>query len=381
MKMIERSILLACGLAFGMMNASAQRLNKDEVWKTRQELMKEWKQEVRARYAGVAQSGVIRADSVDMRIWSHTYGQEPLDGRSLYISLHGGGGTLPQVNDQQWDNQKVLYKPAEGVYVAPRAPYNTWDMHFQPALDNLYQAIIDYYVATQNVNSNKVYIMGYSAGGDGVWRMGPRMADRWAAASMMAGHPGDVSLLSLRNTPFMIWCGAEDAAYDRNKECAKRGLEMDSLQKADLKGYVHETYIVKGKPHWMDQVDTLAVPWMAKYQRNPYPEKIVWCQGDLIHHAFYWVSLPEGGQYQKFDVLRLEREGNTITITESAYPEVTLWLNDEMVNLDKPVTVRYKNKVVFKGKLQRTKENLRESLWKRHDPNYAFPAKVTVKCK
>jgi ABC-type multidrug transport system fused ATPase/permease subunit len=42
------------------------------------------------------------------------------------------------------------------------------------------------------------------------------MADRWAAASMMAGHPGGVSLVNLRNTPYMMWVGALDKAYDRN---------------------------------------------------------------------------------------------------------------------------------------------------------------------
>jgi dienelactone hydrolase len=31
--------------------------------------------------------------------------------------------------------------------------------------------------AMLDVNPNKVYVMGYSAGGDGVWRLAPRMAD------------------------------------------------------------------------------------------------------------------------------------------------------------------------------------------------------------
>ena len=50
-----------------------------------------------------------------------------------------------------------------------------------------------------DVDPNRVYIMGYSAGGDGVYQLAPRMADRWAAAAMMAGHPNDASPLGLRN--------------------------------------------------------------------------------------------------------------------------------------------------------------------------------------
>ena len=35
-------------------------------------------------------------------------------------------------------------------------------------------------VIKENVNPNKVYLLGYSAGGDGVYQLAPRMANRWA---------------------------------------------------------------------------------------------------------------------------------------------------------------------------------------------------------
>lgn len=91
-------------------------------------------------------------------------------------------------------------------------------------------------VVEMEVNPDKVYLLGYSAGGDGVWRMAPRMADRWAAASMMAGHPGEVSQVNLRNVPFMIWMGEYDGAYDRNKLAVEKGRVMDSLQQAERRG-------------------------------------------------------------------------------------------------------------------------------------------------
>ncbi len=42
--------------------------------------------------------------------------------------MHGGGAVPVQVNDQQWLNQIQLYRPEEGIYVAPRAPTNTWNL-------------------------------------------------------------------------------------------------------------------------------------------------------------------------------------------------------------------------------------------------------------
>ena len=72
--------------------------------------------------------------------------------------------------------------------------------------------------------------MGYSAGGDGVYQLAPRMADRFAAAAMMAGHPNETSPAGLRNIGFAIHMGALDVAYNRNEIARRWGVMLDSLQ-------------------------------------------------------------------------------------------------------------------------------------------------------
>ena len=54
------------------------------------------------------------------------------------------------------------------------------------------------------IDVNRVYLSGYSAGGDGVYKLGPRMADRLAGAAMCGGHPNGASMLSLKNCFFSI---------------------------------------------------------------------------------------------------------------------------------------------------------------------------------
>ncbi|MEM7393025.1 MAG: polyhydroxyalkanoate depolymerase, partial [Verrucomicrobiota bacterium] len=49
-----------------------------------------------------------------MRFFYSVHGERPREGRSLYISMHGGGGTTRAVNDRQWENQKRLYRIEEG---------------------------------------------------------------------------------------------------------------------------------------------------------------------------------------------------------------------------------------------------------------------------
>src|SRR6185295_3610744 len=103
-----------------------------------------------------------------------------------------------------------LYKPAEGLYIAPRAPTNAWNLWHEAPMDALLDRLIEDAIVFGGVNPDRVYLMGYSAGGDGVYQLGPRMADRWAAAAMMAGHPNEASPLGLRNIGFAIQVGAND---------------------------------------------------------------------------------------------------------------------------------------------------------------------------
>ena len=319
----------------------------------------------------------IICDSLRMKFDYRILGNMPSDGRSLYISLHGGGKTPARVNDQQWENQKGLYTPEEGVYIAPRAPWDDWNMWFKPGIDALYDELIHLAVAMENVNPDKVYLLGYSAGGDGLYRIAPRMADRWAAASMMAGHPGEASQVNLRNLPFMIWMGEEDGAYDRNRWAETIGKRLDSLQTTDPDGYIHETHIIAGKGHWMDQADTLAIAWMEKHTRNPYPEKIIWQQEEVVLPSFYWLSVSREEAKSGMRVV-VSRFGNTIQISENDYKELMIFLNDEMFDLESPIIIKYKDEEIFNGKVNRKIQNMEETLNSRKDVRYIFPSKLTV---
>lgn len=352
-------------------------LDREQAAAARADVIDHWYGEIRSATDYIAMDRKFIHGDLEMPISCMVFGQKPDDGYSLYISLHGGGNAPKDLNDSQWQNQWHLYRPAEGVYICPRAPYDDWDMHFKPGLDEFYKDIILFAYSHLGVNPDKVYIMGYSAGGDGVWRLAPRMADTWAAASMMAGHPGDVSLVNLRNTPFMVWCGALDSAYDRNRQCSARIAELDSLQNSDPEGYIHEGHIVAGKSHWMDQADTLAVGWMAQYRRNPYPSKIVWRQEEVLHDSFYWVSVPDDEMARGKEV-RLSVRDNVISIDRCDYSRLTFGLNDSIVNLDKPVKVKMNDRTIARKKLVRSMETMEKTLHERQDARYAFDSELEV---
>ncbi len=189
-----------------------------------------------------------------------------------------------------------------------------------------------------------------------------------------------MSLVNLRNVPFMIWCGELDTAYERDQRCKERIAEMATLHSQDPEGYINEGHIVKGKGHWMERQDSVAVDWMAQYQRNPYPKKIVWRQEEVTKPHFYWLSAP-ANEIERGKEVTATYEGNTINISKCDYTTLTVSLNDKMMNLDKPVTINYQGKTLFKGKVKRQASTMRQTLFERNDPSYIFTAQIEVKLK
>lgn len=309
-----------------------------------------------------------------LRWKSKRFGNAARGKRSLWISMHGGGNTTAVLNDRQWQNQIDLYQPAEGIYLAPRAPTDTWNLWHEGHIDPLFQRLIDVQVAVNGVDPNRVYLMGYSAGGDGVWQLAPRMADRFAAAAMMAGHPNEASLLSLRNLPFAIFMGGADAAYDRNKIAADKTAELDRLAAADRGGYVHMSRIYPGLPHWMNRKDAEALPWMAGFTRNPWPKRIVWLQDDVTHDRFYWLQIPDAAAAKAGDQMIATVDGQTIALTGSVPAGTTLRLSDRLLDLDRAVRVTVNGKLVFAGNVPRTARAIQQSLLERNDPASAATA-------
>jgi hypothetical protein len=333
-----------------------------------------------ARAAEIA-AGAVRVGETTMRFFHVARGAKPERGHSLYISMHGGGGAPTRVNDQQWENQKRLYEPKEGIYLAPRAPGDTWDLWHQGHIDPLFDRLITNFVITGAVDPDRVYLMGYSAGGDGVYQVAPRMADRFAAAAMMAGHPNETKPDGLYNLPFTIHMGEKDGAYKRNEIAAQWKVTLAELSKREADAgrpgaYPHEVIIHTGKGHWMDRQDAVALEWMAKYTRVTRPKRIVWLQDDVTEKRFYWLGTDDPKQGDRIEAAI---EGQTITIVSASRAmELRVLLDDRMLDLDREITIQQSGRTLFAGRLDRSQATIERTLAERSDPRMVFVAEVMV---
>ena len=356
---------------------SGLALTKQEAQQALELLAADHRVSIRQSRQGEMDAKVINVDGAEMPFEMTLFGEKPKDGRSLVISMHGGGGAPKRVNDQQWDNQKKLYEIDEGIYLAPRAPTDSWNMWHQGHIDALYTRLIENLIAIKDVNPNRVFITGYSAGGDGVFQLAPRMADQLAAAGMMAGHPNETKPDGLRNLPFTLHVGGKDAAYNRNTIAQTWSDKLAELKQADMGGYEHWAKIYPEKGHWMDREDRDGIKWMLKYSRNMIPDKVVWLQDDVLHHRFYWLKA-EAGKAKAGDRVIASRSGSNISIEEAPAGKLIVLLRDDMLNLDDEVTVTKGGKQLWRGQAIRTIKSMAETLADRGDPTATFCAQVEV---
>ena len=361
---------------FKPVNKSSQNfLSLSEAEKIEKNIYNDFKKEIIVTRSGEMEDRVIELKDKKIKFDIKHFGEQGEDGWSLFISLHGGGGTTESENNRLWNRHKTLYELEDGILFTPRSPSNTWNMWFQSHVDTFFNRIIQNMIAFHNVDPNKIYIMGRSAGGDGIYQVAPRMADRFAAAAMSAGHPNDSSPLGLRNTAFTIHMGENDSLYNRNDMAVKWGNDLRKLNEEDPEGYRHYIKIYKNKGHWMDNLEASALDWMSDFIRNPYPSKVVWKQGNVLHKRFYWLRNedPSFG-----DLIECNIDDQIITVLSSSSSKITIQLNDDLVDMDREITVNYLGRQLFKGFVYRDIDIIKRSILEYGDPKSVYYGEIRL---
>jgi pimeloyl-ACP methyl ester carboxylesterase len=244
--------------------------------------------------------------------------------------------------------------------------------------DDLFDRLIADFVLHRGVDPDRVYLIGYSAGGDGVYQLAPRRADRFAAAAMCAGHPNEVTPEGLRNLPFFLYMGGADAAYNRNTVVREFSAKMDALQASDPDGYPHRLTVFPGLPHSMQNREAEMIPLMSPLTRTAWPKRVVWKQdNDALHPSLYWLErAPDAARPD--EVYAAHVEGQVISIETPATGNQTLRLSDALLDLNKPIRVLAGGKLIFEGKVSRSFAAIVRSLHAHEDPAMAATAVLPI---
>ena len=385
--------------------------SKEAIAEARAALWEEYLAEICADETRKAEveNRIMEYGDVSMKYGIQEKGKPDENGYPLYIALHGGGSSdTPDLNDSQWSQMSMYYnkKVENGIYVNPRGVRDTWDTHGNPESYPLYDRLIENMIAFYNVDPNRVYLLGFSAGGDGVYMITPRMTDRFAAANMSAGHPNGVNMTNLYNMPIQRQVGMLDTAYNRHTVTAEYDAVLNGLHETYGSGYEHRTLIHVQYAHnfydnkglmqevladpaaWLEtgditsvQENPSAIAYLDRYTRTALPERVIW---DLTTRAalrevdsFYWLSASKEVN-EGVIVASYNTAENSITIEQNTTNgPVTVFISEDMLDVFAPITV-HNGTEQYEVNVTPDYELLKSTTYERGDKNYQFVASIVI---
>ncbi|MDH3592691.1 MAG: alpha/beta hydrolase-fold protein [Planctomycetota bacterium] len=311
----------------------------------------------------------------------------------LVIALHGGGEGQGDAGGAASTFGGIASK-FKCVCIAPEVLEKTERGWTTSGTEEFVLELIEAAKRTWKVPHDRVYIVGHSMGGFGSWTLGAHHADLFAGAAPYAGGPvpiteggakyGKVTGLqtgvipSLRNLPLHIYQSLDDKNVppDANVFANKMLIEW----KKDYGGYNYKYVEVDGRGHGAPPGGhVVGFKWIYQFKRDSRPKHILWQPVLSYKRMFYWIHwqtpMPETLVEMKVigpNKISMDIEGHEKT-------GFRIYLDSELVDLDKEVTVVEADEVVFKGKVKRTLKTMLMTAAVKYDSDNIFPAQIDFK--
>jgi predicted esterase len=303
----------------------------------------------------------------------------------LLVGLHGGG---QGVGDGATSAQKWAGAAGKGCITCfPTVIQKEGSAWNKEREEKYVIQLIQELKAAYPIDPNRIYLCGHSMGGFGTWSIGTHYADMFAAISPNAGGifvmrggggGGGVTLargtvVNLKATPIYFYHGADDGRVGPESDRKAAEVLKELKEKHGPYEYVYKEYNGIGHGYPPGGFGPI-IDWMIRHKRKPYPDYIVWEPSRPYKKLFWWIKVRSaGGQI----IAKYKKSKNLIEI-EGSSSGISVFLNEKMVNLSKPVKVMVNGKEVFKDYVYYSASALLESIQDKKDPEQYFTAKIDL---
>ena len=315
---------------------------------------------------------------------------QPSKGYGLVVCLHGAGFT-GDAYLERWQTRLG----EEYLLACPTYASGAW---FTRPAEDLVLTTIQQVQRRYHVDPDRIFLTGMSNGGIGTWLIGMHHAPLFAGIAPMASGLDDVLmpfLANLRNTPIYIIHGAKDHVMPVE-------LSRSISRELTALGYSH-VYREHQREHPMagghyfprEELPEL-VAWFNAQRRNPFPTTVRLVREASHFQPFGWVridgtdeiaafsedlinkrdALTKSKQYAKLDVLLVAP--NRIEVTTKRVRRYSLFLNDRLIDVSKPITVLTDGQVSFEGMVVPLLDTLLRQGRLRQDPRQLYPIHVMI---
>lgn len=310
----------------------------------------------------------------------------------LYV-LHGMGGSSAGILSYF---ERVLGPRVDEFVLAAPQHYQEHVVHDAWPPTGEHAALLDRLRREMHIDSDRVYVAGYSKGGHTTWTLAVLYADRFAAALPIAGtfllpevdQLWDVFLPNVRHLPVLgVWGAGDTLAGTRGEESPEGGIAGLNRRLKQLAGDLKLPIVMiedpdKGHGGVIPPAEALAD--LLQRRRVHYPTDVEHTFRHIDQAQAYWIEGHEwrGDQWtDKLPPVRLRPdedpnkpedlraalvrtfraslgeltgkvEGQLIDVRRRKVTELTIWIGDGMIDWDQPVTIKVSGRQLFQEKLE-----------------------------
>lgn len=349
----------------------------------------------------------LKIDSISVHQWE-LIGEDPMpyyfikkgkagqDKHALFLNLHGSGPKVMEFkNTLAWT---LRYRDAPSLYFIPQIPnekrYRWWLKPVQYSWERLFRLAM----LNDQVDVNKMYIMGISEGGYGSQRLAAYYADYLAGAGPMAGGEPlrNAPPLNFRNIAFSFQTGENDHGFGRNTLTLEAKKVFEELATKYDGDFIHKIELQANRGHGIDY--TVTTPWLVQYDRRTRPKRVSWMLFPMdgrYRKGFYNIGIDKAFDIQESDAYNrvgfdITYSGNTVYIDTKLWDQdmmesrqldemaISIFLDEQYVDLSKKIKVLWNGKQVYNAKVKPSYESLIESCALFGDPERLYPVKIRI---
>jgi hypothetical protein len=185
----------------------------------------------------------------------------------LIIYLHGGsdrGTTLTKLYSSGIPDQIYRGRELPFIVVAPQCPE-----HVRWSTDNWFDDFYRNVIITYRIDTNRVYLTGFSLGGSGTWYLAVKYPDRFAAIAPMSGFTSNLEFIDnniekLIDMPIWAFHGKVDNVVPFEE--TERIMNKLEGKNKNLRFTIEPN--VGHWIHWLVYPNQVLYDWFLKYDRG-----------------------------------------------------------------------------------------------------------------
>jgi hypothetical protein len=306
----------------------------------------------------------------------------------LVMAYHPTGGSGPGM---LMGVERCLGPDVERFVVAAPTGYRPANVDSKRCISTEHPSVLLHLKKTLHVDSDRVYVIGFSGGGYAAWSLATFFTDQYAGAMPVGCTfdaapeiPGlwDLLLPNLTGLPVLhVWGDRDELqalGFDlRTPRGAINDLNPKLAEQAGRLGLDVTNHVIPGGVHSFDPpADKLRQllerkraypPRVVRRFRHLHQSPAVWLEG-RVWDGDHWGLIPpkrepRPGESREQAIGRIVGEllgrltgdihGQTFAVDHDHLAEFTVWFGDGPHDWAKPVTVRSNGKVVFDGRVER----------------------------